>query len=141
MRISANRISAAVGLGVLALVLPATSASAATGCVFDWAKPGTYEIRGNFRGEVESASAKLTSDCRVTLQIPGVFAGSKVTRAGSCLKFSFKVDWEKHKTYTARWCDGHGVVPWDGRSVRATVVLRRPGSAPSKRPRTNFNSK
>lgn len=128
-------------LAVAALAFMASPASAAKGCVFDWAKPGTYEIRGNFRGQVESASAKLTSDCRVVLQIPGVFAGGKVSKAGSCLKFHFKVDWEKDKTYTARWCDGHGYVPWEGRNVRATVVLRRAGHEARERPRTNFNSR
>lgn len=138
MQIIAPGIFAAMGLAAFAFT---TSAAWATGCMFDWAKPGTYEVRGNFRGQVESASAKLTSDCRVTLQIPGVFAGGKVSKAGSCLKFSFKVDWEKNKTFTARWCDGHGVVPWEGRNVRATVVLRRQGMEPSERPRTNFNSK
>lgn len=141
MQIRVNRVCAAAGFGMLVLAASGSSASAATGCLFDWARPGTYEVRGNFRGQVESANAKLTSDCRVMLQIPGVFAGGKVSRAGNCLKFNFKVDWEKGKIFTARWCDGHGTVPWEGRNVRATVVLRKAGSEPGQKPRTNFNPK
>src|SRR5690606_28780841 len=99
-------VGVSAALAVAALALMTSPASAAKGCLFDWAKPGAYEVRGNFRGQVESASAKLTSDCRVILQIPGIFAGGKVSKAGSCLKFSFKVEWEKGKVFTARWCDG-----------------------------------
>jgi hypothetical protein len=69
---------------VTAIVVFAISASetqAARNCGYGWAVPGTYRITGDFRGTTESGTAKLTNDCRVILQIPGVFSGGSVRRS------------------------------------------------------------
>ena len=112
-------------------------AEAARSCGYGWAVPGTYKVSGNFRGTTESASARLTNDCRVILQIPGVFSGGGVSRSGGCLLFRFKVEGEKG-VFTARWCDSYGIVPWEGRKIRAAVsrVSREP---PPVRQKRNFN--
>lgn len=116
-------IASALALGALALERSATPAAAAASCIFDWAVPGLYDVSGSFRGRTESVTARLTSDCRVTIGLPGVFTGGRVTRAGSCLQFSFRIEGER-QTFTARWCDSYGVVPWQGRNVRANIVPR-----------------
>lgn len=114
------------------------TAHAAKSCGFGWAKPGKYRVSGNFRGRVESTSARLTADCRVSLQIPGVFTGGRVKKSGKCLRFALKVEGER-KVFFAKWCNTYGLVPWKGRSIRAQI---RPISleAPSVRPKTNFNN-
>jgi len=114
------------------------TANAAKSCGFGWAKPGKYRVSGNFRGRVESTSARLTADCRVSLQIPGVFTGGRVKKSGKCLRFALKVEGER-KVFFAKWCNTYGLVPWKGRSIRAQI---RPISleAPSVRPKTNFNN-
>ena len=113
-------------------------AHAAKSCGFGWAKPGKYKISGNFRGRVESTSARLTADCRVALQIPGVFTGGRVKKSGKCLRFALKVEGER-KVLFARWCNTYGLVPWKGRNIRAEI---RPISieAPRVRVKTNFNN-
>ena len=98
--------------------------AAARDCGFRWAVPGQYEVRGAFHGRPESAGARLSSDCRVSLQIPGVFAAGRLAKAGNCLKFGFKVEGDARQ-HVARWCNGYGMVPWKGRAVRTTVTLRK----------------
>jgi hypothetical protein len=112
------------GLAVLALTTAGTPAVAATGCIFDWAVPGNYEISGSFRGRTETVPAHLTNDCRVRIALPGVFTGGQLKRQGRCLAFSFRVEGER-QAFTAQWCGSYGVVPWQGRSVRATIVRRQ----------------
>jgi len=119
-------------------VVPDT-AQAARKCVFNWAVPGTYKVSGNFRGTTEAASARLTNDCRVFFRVPGVFSGGPVRRSGSCLKFSFKVEGQR-RVFSARWCNTYGIVPWQGRNIRAQVSRWK--TAPAKTPkRQNFNKK
>ncbi len=114
-------------------------AHAARKCVFSWAVPGTYKVSGNFRGSTEAASARLTSDCRVFFRVPGVFSGGPVRRSGSCLKFSFKIEGQR-RVFSARWCNTYGIVPWQGRNIRARVSRWK--TAPAKTPkRQNFNLK
>ena len=104
-----------------AMVLTSGEAAADT-CGHAWAVPGTYTITGNFRGTIERTGARLTRNCRVRIQMPGVYSGSKVTRTGRCLRFRFKVEGIK-KTFSARWCNKVGFIPWNGRQVRARVSL------------------
>jgi hypothetical protein len=117
-------IISAACLALLALLAAAVPSSAANACIFDWAVPGTYEISGNFRGRTETVQARLTPDCRVTISLPGVFTGSRLKRQGRCLAFSFRVEGERHP-FSAQWCGSYGVVPWQGRNVRANIVRRR----------------
>lgn len=126
-------VTALVALAVsgLAVATQATPAAAAGTCIFDWAVPGPYDISGQFRGQTETVTARLTNDCRVTISLPGVFTGGPVRRVGSCLQFSFRVEGER-QTFTARWCNDRGVVPWQGRDVQATVVRRQGRSRPSR---------
>ena len=124
-------------IAALAIALPANSAQAARNCGYSWAVPGTYKVSGNFRGTVESATARLTTDCRAVLQIPGVFSGGVVRRSGGCLAFSFKVEGEP-RTVTARWCNTYGIIPWQGRSIRATVT-RLDRTPPPNVQKRNYN--
>lgn len=117
-------VGSCVGFAALAASSPPAAAASAQPCIYDWAVPGLYEISGNFRGTVESAGARLTSDCRVQLKIPGVFAGGLLRKAGHCLAFSFKVE-GKQQPFIARWCNTYGVVPWNGKQIRATIERRR----------------
>ncbi len=96
--------------------------AAAKSCKHRWAVPGTYNITGSFRGTVETARARLTRNCRVTIQIPGIYSGAKVTRSGKCLRFRFKVEGVK-KVFSARWCNKVGYIPWKGKRIRARVKL------------------
>lgn len=109
--------------GLLALVAMPGTAGAAKSCGFDWAVPGAYVISGNFRGTVESTTAHLTPNCRVVLNLPGVFTGGPIQRAGQCLKFTFKVQGQK-QVFAAQWCNTYGIVPWQGRNIRATVARK-----------------
>lgn len=113
-------------------------AHAAKSCGFGWAKPGKYRISGNFRGRVESTSARLTRDCRVSLQIPGVFTGGRVKRSGKCLRFALKVQGER-KVFFAKWCNSYGLVPWKGRNIRAKIK-RISVEAPATRVKKNYNN-
>jgi hypothetical protein len=125
---------------VTAIVVFAISASetqAARNCGYGWAVPGTYRITGDFRGTTESGTAKLTNDCRVILQIPGVFSGGGVRRSRGCLLFSFKVEGEA-RVFTARWCNTYGIVPWQGRNIRASVTRVKREPAPTRQKR-NYN--
>lgn len=114
------------------------TAHAAKSCGFGWAKPGSYKVSGNFRGRVESTSARLTRDCRVSLRIPGVFTGGRVKKSGKCLRFAMKVEGQR-KVFFAKWCNSYGLVPWKGRNIRARIT---PISieTPSVRPKTNYNN-
>jgi hypothetical protein len=113
------------GACLTVLVLTAaTPATAANTCTFDWAVPGAYEISGNFRGQAATDMARVANDCRVTIGLPGVFTGGPLRRATRCLEFSFRVQ-DVRQTFTARWCDNHGVVPWEGRDVQATIMMRQ----------------
>ncbi len=115
------------------------NANAARKCVFNWAVPGTYKVSGNFRGTTEAATARLTNDCRVYFQVPGVFSGGPVRRSGRCLRFSFKVEGER-RVFSARWCNTLGIVPWQGRDIRTRVSRLK--VAPVRTPkRQNFNLK
>ncbi len=104
------------------IVFAPTGKAEAKACGPAWAIPGTYTISGDFRGKVESAGAKLSRNCRVNIRVPGVFSGTKVRRAGNCLKFGFKIEGVK-RGFTAKWCNTVGVIPWKGRNIRAKVKL------------------
>lgn len=116
-----------LGRAVLVAVAAGVSAFAggseaqASTCGHSWAKPGKYKISGSFRGKNESTNAFLSKDCRITLQVPGVFTGGKVTKRGDCLEFAFKVEGEKG-AFKARWCEDYGLVPWRGETIRAAVT-------------------
>jgi len=136
--IAAQTVLLAGGMSVAGGVSAPDTAYAAKSCGFGWAKPGKYKVSGNFRGRVEATSARLTSDCRVSLQIPGVFTGGRVRKSGKCLRFALKVEGQR-KVFFAKWCNTYGVVPWKGRDIRAEI---KPISieTPSVRPKTNFNN-
>ena len=106
----------------------------ADGCGHSWAKPGRYKISGSFRGKNESTNAFLSKDCRITLQVPGVFTGGKVTAKGECLEFAFKVEGESG-AFRAKWCNDYGLVPWQGKTIRAAVT---PMFNNSPKKKTNF---
>lgn len=135
-----SRICSGACLGALALAATSQPAAAAASCTFAWAQPGTYVISGNFRGSVESTTARLTSNCRIVINIPGVFTGSPVRRAGQCLRFSFKVEGEK-QAFTAQWCDSYGIVPWQGRTIRASIVRKKARSEQDWEKTQNFKSR
>ena len=126
------------GMLVIGGVSAPETVHAAKSCGFDWAKPGKYQVSGNFRGTVESTTARLTPDCRVSLQIPGVFSGGQVKRSGNCLRFALKVQGEQ-KVLFAKWCDSFGLVPWQGRNIRAQIK-RISVEEPEARVRTNYNN-
>ncbi|MEO9874032.1 MAG: hypothetical protein ABJM26_19035 [Anderseniella sp.] len=136
--IAVQAVLLAGGMSVAGGVLAPDTAHSAKSCGFGWAKPGRYKVSGNFRGRVEATSARLTSDCRVSLQIPGVFTGGRVKKSGKCLRFALKVEGQR-KVFFAKWCNTYGVVPWKGRDIRAEI---KPISieTPSVRPKTNFNN-
>lgn len=115
----------------------ADPAAAARSCIHSWAVPGVYEVTGNFRGRPETTTIRLTSDCRVVLSLPGVFGGGPLSRSGSCVRFGFKVQGER-ATYSARWCGSYGIVPWQGREIRASVRLRS-RAVEEVKPTYNFN--
>ncbi|WP_108882676.1 hypothetical protein [Anderseniella sp. Alg231-50] len=136
--IAAQTLLLAGGMIAIQGVAAPDTAHAAKSCGFGWAKPGKYRVSGNFRGRVESTSARLTTDCRVSLQIPGVFTGGRVKKRGKCLRFALKVEGQR-KVFFAKWCNTYGLVPWKGRNIRAEI---KPISieVPSVRPKTNFNN-
>ncbi|MEM7635374.1 MAG: hypothetical protein AAF299_12485 [Pseudomonadota bacterium] len=136
--IAAQSVLVAGGLFAVGGVYAPDTAHAAKSCGFGWAKPGKYKVSGNFRGRVEATSARLTSDCRVSLQIPGVFTGGRVKKSGKCLRFALKVEGQR-KVFFAKWCNTYGLVPWKGRNIRAEI---KPISieGPKVRVKTNFNN-
>jgi hypothetical protein len=119
-RIGITPAVSAVGISGLLIVASAHSAMAAD-CGFPWAQPGKYKISASFRGKNESTNVFLGKDCRIIVQVPGVFTGGKVTKSGQCLAFSFKVEGETG-VFQAKWCDDYGLVPWQGKTIRATVT-------------------
>jgi hypothetical protein len=125
----------AAGAGIAMLAASAPTPAQASTCGPDWAVPGKYKIAGSFRGKKESTNAFLGKDCRITLQVPGVFTGGKVRARGQCLEFSFKVEGDK-KLYRAKWCDDYGLVPWKGKTIRAAVTPLFKRSTGTKK--TNF---
>lgn len=135
--LGAGPLSAMAGAGLVLVAMLPGDLLAANQCIFNWALPGTYKMSADFRGTVEAATARLTHDCRVYFQVPGVFSGGPVRRSGRCLKFRFKVEREA-KIFSARWCNTYGVVPWQGRNVRAAVTRIEIATPPTPQ-RRNFN--
>lgn len=135
MKLLSILMGVVTAIGVFAI--SASQTMAARNCGYGWAVPGTYRITGDFRGATESGTAQLTNDCRVILQIPGVFSGGGVRRSGGCLLFSFKVEGEAG-VFTARWCNTHGIVPWQGRNIRASVTRIKREPTPTRQKR-NYN--
>ncbi|MEO9877192.1 MAG: hypothetical protein ABJM26_14425 [Anderseniella sp.] len=109
----------AAGMAGVFLIADANYAEAAD-CGHGWAKPGRYKISASFRGKNESTNAFLGKDCRIRLQVPGVFTGGKVSKSGKCLAFSFKVEGEP-KVFKAKWCNDYGLVPWKNKTIRAQI--------------------
>ncbi len=128
----ASAVSAAVMAGVF--LLAGADSAAAANCGHSWAKPGKYKISASFRGKNESTNAFLGKDCRISLQVPGVFTGGKVKKSGKCLEFSFKVEGET-QVFKAKWCGDYGLVPWKDKTIRATIV---PLFGVSSDKKTNF---
>ena len=135
----AGPICLMAGAGLVLVAMLPGDVLAANRCIFNWAQPGTYKLSGSFRGTTESATARLTHDCRVYFQVPGVFSGGSVRRSGRCLKFRFKVEGET-RIFSARWCNTYGVVPWQGRNIRARVTRLKVAAPPTVQ-RRNFNVK
>lgn len=134
-----RKIAVLTGLTGSIITGQSVAVQAADTCLFSWAVLGTYKVSGYFHGTTETATAKLTRDCRVFFQVPGVFSGGPVRRSGNCLRFSFKVEGER-QTYSAQWCDSYGIVPWQGQNIKAEVSLIK--TAPVETPqRKNFNVK
>jgi hypothetical protein len=106
----------------------------AADCGHSWAKPGRYKISASFRGKNESTNVFLSKDCRVTLQVPGVFTGGKVSKRGQCLEFAFKIEGET-AVFRAKWCGDYGLVPWKDKTIRAEVT---PLFSVSTGKKTNF---
>ncbi|MEM7636983.1 MAG: hypothetical protein AAF299_20670 [Pseudomonadota bacterium] len=123
----------AAGMAGVFLVADANHAAAAD-CGYGWAKPGRYKISASFRGKAESTNAFLGKDCRIRLQVPGVFTGGKVSKSGKCLAFSFKVEGEP-KVFKAKWCNDYGLVPWKDKTIRAEIT---PLFSVSSEKKTNF---
>jgi hypothetical protein len=111
-----------------------TNTALAANCGHSWAKPGKYKISASFRGKNESTNAFLGKDCRIILQVPGVFTGGKVSKSGQCLEFSFKIEGET-KVFRAKWCDDYGLVPWQDKTIRAEIT---PLFSASSEKKTNF---
>jgi hypothetical protein len=129
--------SAVFAAGVVGVLLVASAQDAlAADCGFDWAQPDKYKISASFRGKDESTNVFLGKDCRIIVQVPGVFTGGSVKKNGQCLAFSFKVEGETG-VFQAKWCDDYGLVPWQGKTIRATVepLFRR---SIDKKKSTNF---
>jgi len=128
-------VSAASAAGMAAVFLFAGANNAmAADCGHSWAKPGRYKISASFRGKAESTNAFLGKDCHITLQVPGVFTGGNVSKSGSCLEFSFKIEGET-SVFRAKWCDDYGLIPWQGKTIRAEVT---PLFSTSSDKKTNF---
>lgn len=126
--------AAAAGMAGAFLLADVNTAVAAADCGFGWAKPGRYKISASFRGKSESTNAFLGKDCRIRLQVPGVFTGGKVKKSGKCLTFSFKVEGES-EVFRAKWCGDYGLVPWKEKTIRAEI---KPLFSVSSDKKTNF---
>ena len=128
-------VSAVLTAGMAgAFLLADMNTAMAADCGQSWAKPGRYKISASFRGKNESTNAFLGKDCRIRLQVPGVFTGGKVSKSGKCLKFSFKIEGET-KAFVAKWCDDYGLVPWKAEIIRAEIT---PLFSVSSEKKTNF---
>lgn len=140
MELTMNKIALTLSTVAFGLLLLPTGEASAKACGHSWAVPGSYTISGNFRGKVESAGARLSRDCRVSIQVPGVFSNTRVRSAGSCLRFSFKVEGIK-KAFSAKWCNKVGVIPWKGKSIRTKIrfVKRSANTAGGGTKKQNFN--
>ena len=115
-------VSAVLAAGVAgAFLLADVNTAMAADCGQSWAKPGRYKISGSFRGKNESTNAFLGKDCRINLQVPGVFTGGKVKKNGKCLEFSFKIE-NDSSVFKAKWCDDYGLIPWKDKTIRAQVT-------------------
>ena len=133
--IKRNLVSAVSAVGMTGVLLFAGASNAiAADCGHSWAQPGKYKISASFRGKKESTNVFLSKDCRVTLQVPGVFAGGKVRKRGKCLEFTFKIEGET-KVFRAKWCDDYGLIPWQDKTIRAEVT---PLFSVSSGKKTNF---
>ena len=133
--IKRNTVRAVLATGMAGVFLFADANYAvAADCGYSWAKPGRYKISASFRGKNESTNAFLGKDCRIRLQVPGVFTGGKVSKSGKCLKFSFKVEGET-EVFRAKWCDDYGLVPWKDKTIRAEIT---PLFSVSSKKKTNF---
>ncbi|MGI9512273.1 MAG: hypothetical protein ACR2OL_05180 [Anderseniella sp.] len=128
------RAVAVAGMAGAFFLADMNDAVAASNCGFGWAKPGRYKISASFRGKNESTNAFLGKDCRIRLQVPGVFTGGKVSKSGKCLTFSFKVEGER-KVFKAKWCGDYGLVPWKDKTIRAQI---KPLFSVSSDKKTNF---
>lgn len=128
-------VSTLLSVGVAgALLFAGANNAMAANCGHGWAKPGKYKISGSFRGKQESTNAFLGKDCRITLQVPGVFTGGKVKKSGKCLQFSFKIEGNT-KVFRAKWCNDYGLIPWKDKTIRAAV--KRQFSVSNEK-KTNF---
>ena len=116
-------IAALILAGLCLAALPQT-ASAAVNCGQQWAVPGEYYVSGNFRGHKEATVIRLSNNCRVHFQVPGVFSGGPVRVTGQCVQFEFKVKGAPNPLQ-AEWCDDSGVVPWNGREIKVKVWQSR----------------
>ena len=133
--IKRNLVSAVSAVGMSGVLLFAGANNAIAGdCGHSWAKPGKYKISASFRGKKESTNVFLSKDCRVTLQVPGVFTGGKVRKSGRCLQFTFKIEGET-KVFRAKWCNDYGFVPWQDKTIRAKIT---PLFSVSSGKKTNF---
>lgn len=115
-----SRLCAFAIVAFIGAILWDAPARAADPCIHPWAKPGEYTVSGSFQGRIRSITTKLTKGCRIIINFPGVFTGGPVTRAGSCVRFSFKVSGEP-QTLTGRWCNGYAIIPYNGHTFRANV--------------------
>jgi len=128
-------VSAVLIAGMVCVFLFADAKTAtAADCGYSWAKPGRYKISASFRGKNESTNAFLGKDCRIRLQVPGVFTGGKVSKSGKCLEFSFKIE-GKAEVFRAKWCNDYGLVPWQDKTIRAEIT---PLFSVSSDKKTNF---
>ena len=115
-----RRPTAIVAVGLVATIGLLTPALSAQPCIHSGAKPGKYTIRGKLNDRVQTAGAHLSNSCRVSFNLPGVFTGGPVKKAGACLQFTFKVQ-KQPQVFHAKWCDSYALVPWNGRNVRISV--------------------
>lgn len=118
------RPALALAVGSLALLGTVNQTHATETCLQPWAEIGEYRIEGNFRGQLERATAHLSRSCRVTIQLPGVFTGGPVKARNGCLEFTFKVQ-DVPETFVATWCGAYAVVPWKGQDMKVTVYRVR----------------
>ena len=115
-----RRLAAILATAILMNLGSALPVLAAKPCIHAWAVPGKYTIRGKLNDRVQSAHAHLSNSCRISFNLPGVFTGGPVKKAGECLQFTFKVQ-KQQQVFVARWCNTHATVPWNGRDVRISV--------------------